>query len=202
MPPIRSARAPVAPPRRPRCQLDAYMRTKLVELKTVAGWTYKQIHEEYPSIPINTIKTTVSRAKQRINNETSSCSGRPRKLDEDDKSKLLNAIDTNPRITYDDLLATVDNKVKRTSIWRLLHEEGRRKWLVLDRPGLTPGHAAARLQWAREYEHFTPEEWARVFWSDECSIERGIGERREYTFTPRSKQILARDIRPSLMKGN
>lgn len=201
MPPIRSARAPVAPPRRPRCQLDAYMRTKLVELKTVAGWTYEQIHKEYPSIPIGTIKTTVYRANKRVKNETSPRSGRPRKLDADDKTKLLDAIDTNPRITYVDLLATVDNKVNRTSIWRLLHEEGRRKWLVLDRPGLTPGHAAARLAWAQTYEHFTPEDWARAFWSDECSIERGIGERREYTFTPRSKQIRERDIRPTLTKG-
>lgn len=92
MPPIRSARAPVAPPRRPRCQLDAYMRTKLVELKTVAGWTYEQIHKEYPSIPIGTIKTTVYRANKRVKNETSPRSGRPRKLDADDKTKLLDRL--------------------------------------------------------------------------------------------------------------
>lgn len=146
MPPLPSTRAPIRPPRRRNHQLDAFTRTKLVELKKVAGWTYKQIHTQYPSIPINIIKTTIARESKRIDNKTSSRSGRPRKLDENDKSKLLETIDTNPRITYEDLLATVDNKVKRHSIWRLLHEEGRRKWVVLDRPELTPYHAEKRLQ--------------------------------------------------------
>jgi transposase len=145
MPPIRLARAPVAPRRRLNCQLDAYMRTKLVELRTVAGWTDEQIYKEYPCIPVSKIKTTVYRANKRVKNETLPRSRRPRKLTEDDKTKLLDAIDANPRITYDDLLTTIDNKVKRTSVWRLLHEEGRRKWLVLDRPSLTPIHTEARL---------------------------------------------------------
>jgi hypothetical protein len=68
MPPIRitstSWRAPVAP-RRLRCELDAYMRTKIVELKTVALWLYKQIYKEYPSIPLLTIKYIVKKAKKR-----------------------------------------------------------------------------------------------------------------------------------------
>lgn len=65
-------------------------------------------------------------------------SGRPRKLDDDDKAKPLNAIDKNPRASYEDLLSTIDYKVKRASIERLLAKEGRLKWLVLDRPDLTP----------------------------------------------------------------
>jgi transposase len=172
-----------------------------VELKDVAGWTFQQIADWYTDYSINTIKTSYYRSRTRSNNETSPRSGRPRKLNEADKTKLLEAIDENPRITYEDLLTTVDNKVKRHSIWRLLHEEGRRKWLVLDRPGLTPTHAAQRLRWARTYEHFTPDDWARVFWSDECTVERGIGERREYTFTPRNKQIQERDVRGVPTKG-
>lgn len=208
MPPIRtarppgSARAPVRPPRRRNQELDPFTRTKLVELKTVACWTYKQIHAQYPTIPIATIKSTVARAAKRVDNQTVPRSGRPRKLDENDKEKLLHAIDENPRVTYEDLLSEVDNKVKRASIWRLLHEEGRRKWLVMDRPALTPEHAAARLRWARTYEHFTPQDWTRVFWSDECTVERGIGARREYTFTPRHKQIAEQDVRGVPMKGN
>jgi hypothetical protein len=67
--------------------------------------------------------------------------------------------------------------------------------LVLDRPDLTPFHAAQRLRWALEYAHFNPEDWARDFWSDECSVERGIGERREYTFTPRNKRVETGDVR-------
>ncbi|KAJ5900309.1 uncharacterized protein N7473_004379 [Penicillium subrubescens] len=67
--------------------------------------------------------------------------------------------------------------------------------LLVGIAGLTPRHATARLEWARTYSGYTPEDWDRVFWSDECTVERGIGERREYTFTPRSKQIEKRDVR-------
>lgn len=52
------------------CQeLDSFTRTKLVELKKVALWTYKQIDAAYPSIPINTLKTTVNRESKRIDNQ-------------------------------------------------------------------------------------------------------------------------------------
>lgn len=45
------------------------------------------------------------------------------------------------------------------------------------------------------YEHYTSRDWALVFWSDECTVERGIGERREITFSSRKDQIPMRDIR-------
>lgn len=68
-----------------------------------------------------------------------------------------------------------------------------RKWRCSWRPYLTEAHALKRLQWAVKYRHFTPEDWSRVYWSDECSIERGIGVKREWTFIrprdqPREKQ--------------
>ena len=123
--PLPSTRAPVRLPRRRNCQLDAYTRTKLVELKTVAGWSYKQIHVEYPTIPIGTIKTTVARAKGRDQNETLPRSGRPRKLNEADIQKIDQIIDEDPHILIEDLLDGILNKVKRTSIWRLIYKQGR-----------------------------------------------------------------------------
>lgn len=137
----------------------------------------------------------------RVDNISLPRSGRPRKLDDADKQKINDMIDENPRVIYEDLLAGVDNKVKRTSIWRLLHEEGRRKQLVFYRPGLTPAHAAARLEQARTYGHYTPRDWLSVFWSYECTVERGISERREYTSTPRNWQIIERDVRGLPTKG-
>lgn len=201
MPPIRSTRPPVRLPRRRKQELDAFTRTKLVELKKVAGWTYKQIHAEYPSIPIGTIVTTVNRESKRVDNQTMPRSGRPPKLNEADRDRILEAIHDNPRVTYDDLLAEVDHKVKKDSIARLLTAEGLKKWRVLQRPYLKPEHAAKRLHWARQYAHFQKDDWDRVFWSDECTVERGHGLRPEYTFTRPRDQILAKDIHPTPTKG-
>jgi hypothetical protein len=72
---------------------------------------------------------------------------RPRKLDENDIKK----IEDNARVLTEDLLDGISNKVNTTSICRLMHEQGRLKWLVLDRPDLSPEHAATRLHWALEY---------------------------------------------------
>jgi hypothetical protein len=82
----------------------------------VAGWTFQQIADWYTDYAINIIKTSYYRSRARINNETLPRSGRPHKLNEANKTKLLKAIDENTRITYEDLLTTVDNKVKRHSI--------------------------------------------------------------------------------------
>ena len=48
--------------------------------------------------------------------------------------------------------------------------------------------AGIRYQWALEHETWTFEDWAKIIWSDECSVERGTGKRREWVFrTPNQK---------------
>jgi hypothetical protein len=95
MPAIRSnqtilppTRALVRPPRRRNQELDPFTRTKLVELKTVAKWSYGRIHREYPTIPLSTIKSTILNASKRVDNHSLPRSGRPRKLDETDTKKI------------------------------------------------------------------------------------------------------------------
>ncbi|KAJ5249553.1 hypothetical protein N7524_011869 [Penicillium chrysogenum] len=118
--------------------------------------------------------------------------GRPKKLDEADREKLLHAIAENPKITREDMLAEVSHKVTYDSIRRLLNAENMRKWRCSWRPYLTEA-PLKRLQWAMKYRHFTPKDWGPVYWSDEGSAERDIGVRREWTFIrprdqPREKQ--------------
>ena len=47
-----------------RCQLAPFERVRIVELKSV-GWSYREIHERYPYIPIGTIKTIIARSSKR-----------------------------------------------------------------------------------------------------------------------------------------
>ena len=107
-------RAPLHPPRR-RQQLDVYTRTQITTLKST-GLSYNQIHQQFPHIPLGTLRSTVQRERTRERNATLPRSGRPRKLDSEDKARLLDAIEDNPRVKYDDLLAEVDHKVCRMSI--------------------------------------------------------------------------------------
>jgi hypothetical protein len=93
-----------------------------VELKTVAKWSYGQIHKGYLTIPLSTIKSTILNASKRVDNYSLVRPGCPRKLDEDDIKKIDDMIEENPCILIEDLLDGVSNKVKRSLVWRLMYE--------------------------------------------------------------------------------
>lgn len=102
----------------------------------------------------------------------------------------------NPHIKYAELLDEVESRVQRSTLWRLFNEMGIRKWRQCCRPALNELRAAKRLAWALAYQHYTPGDWARVCWTDECTIERGHGLEPVWTFTRPSEQIRNHDIRP------
>ena len=162
-------------------ELTPALRERICELHDI-GWGYRRIHRRYPWIPLSTIAYTIKKEPERKLGISKPRSGRPKKLTEDDKSRILYVIAEQPRVTYEDLLSEVSYKVKKDSIRRLLNAENMRKWRCSWRPYLDDEHAAKRLQWASRYRYFTPADWARVYWSDECTVERGIGIRREWTF--------------------
>lgn len=196
MPVVRTLKVPpVRPARRKKQEIDPFTRTKLVELKNVAKWTYSQIHREYPGIPISSIKYTVQQANKRADNLSLPRSGRPRKLSEEERDQIFDSIHGNPMITHDDLLADLDHKIAKSSLRRLLYEMDLRKWKQLERPELSDACAIKRLRWAREYEHYTPADWNKVYWSDECSVERGVGLRHEYSFIRPREQIKQKNLR-------
>lgn len=178
---------------RPKKELDPQLRSRICELYSI-GWGPKKIHDKYREIPYGTIRTTINRERQRLNNETRPRPGRPHKLSEEQRDHLFELSTTSPHLKYVDLLDKVDHTVKKRSIQRLLNEMGRRKWKQQNRPELSPIHALKRLQWAQEYQHFTPGDWARVKWSDECTVERGIGVKPIWTFTRPHDQLYEKDI--------
>jgi hypothetical protein len=72
---------------------------------------------------------------------------------------------------------------------------GLRKWRQQQRPEIIPRNAIKRLEWARTYEHYTAQDWARIKWSDECSVERGAGVRPVWSFLRPAEQLIQRDVR-------
>jgi transposase len=72
----------------------------------------------------------------------------------------------------------------------------KRKWRQRNRPKITQAHADARLAWAIEHQAYSLIDWHKVSWSDECSIERGIGVKPVWTFTRPCDQVLNKDIHP------
>ncbi|KAJ5898841.1 hypothetical protein N7495_003585 [Penicillium taxi] len=172
-----------------RQHLSPETRSRICELKRTNGWGARRIKKlAFPDIPISTIHSTLRMEDKRVENHRVIGSGRPFKLNDADKKRLYEAVEQSPDIMIKELLALVDNKIGRDALWRLMQVRNLRKWRKKSQY-LKPEHAEKRLQWAREYEHFTPDDWRRVFWSDESTVERGIGARPEWSFISPKHQL-------------
>ncbi|KAL4754635.1 hypothetical protein BDW72DRAFT_165838 [Aspergillus terricola var. indicus] len=100
----------------PRSELTPALRERICELHSAAGWGYKRIQKRYPFVSLSGIRYTIKKDRERLGGVTKQRSGRPRKLDEADREKLLGAIAENPKIMREDLLAEVSHKVSDTFI--------------------------------------------------------------------------------------
>jgi hypothetical protein len=92
------------------------------------------------------------------------------------------------------LAQEVDKTVTERTIKNLLNEMGLQRWKQRGRLALKPQHAAKRFAWARTYAHFISEDWVKVRWTDECSVERGRGIGARWTFTRPSEQLERKDV--------
>ena len=102
--------------------------------------------------------------------------------------RLIRHVRQNPKQTYAKVIKDFQLNCSHDTIARILKEYGIRKWIAKKRPLLTAEHAAARLKWCKEHVGWSIEQWKSIIWSDECLVEKGSGERREWVFrTPDQK---------------
>ena len=117
-------------------------------------------------------------ASQRANQVSQPRTGRPNLLTIRDHRHLIRTVRLNPRIKYRELLEKTGLSCSKSTAYRALKAYGLTNWLAKKRPLLTPEVAALRLAWCKEREAWTKDQWLKVIWSDECSVERGTGKER------------------------
>ena len=61
-------------------------------------------------------------------------------------------------------------EISATSIQRILRKAGFHKVKPTRKPGLTQKMKKERLEWCRQHQHWSLEDWKNVIWSDETSI--------------------------------
>jgi hypothetical protein len=94
----------------------------------------------------------------------------------------------NPKDTYAELIEACSLGCSKNTVKSILHRHGIKNWIAKCRPYLKPANAAKGLAWCLKYRQRNVEEWGMVMWSDECSVEKGKGKRREWVFrTPTQK---------------
>lgn len=133
-------------------------------------------------MPKSTVQDTIFKASERTNQQSAPRSGRPRQYTARDERYLLRVVRENPKYTYRKLKDHTKLNFSRKTLWRILHRNGITNWRAKKRPFLTNEVAAKRLAFAKKYVLLTKEEWAKIIWSDECSVERGSGKDRSWVF--------------------
>ena len=119
-------------------------------------------------------------------------SGRPQKITIRDERHILRAVMDNRRQHLAELNANVVPHASRSTLKRVLKKHNIKKWTAAERPLLDDKIATLRLEWALRYKDWDAEDWKKVVWSDECSVEKSADPRQVWVFrTPGEKWLKA-----------
>ena len=186
MPTPRVPLAPIDSNRSLKQELTPWHRSEIQTYRNT-GLTNEHISRLAFCTP-STVATTLNLNTLRTNGKSLPRSGRPPALSIRDSRLILRIIRCNPKLAYAALKVEAGVDVSKSTLYRMLKDEGITNWLARKRPLLTPEVAAKRLRWAKLHQNWTWDEWRLIIWSDECSLERGIGGRRVWVFrTPYEK---------------
>ncbi len=79
----------------------------------------------------------------------------------------------NRKITLTQLRKSWPTKVSKSTIRRVIHSVGLKNCIPRKNPYLQARHIKKRLDWAIQRKYWGIEEWNRVIWTDESSVEIG-----------------------------
>jgi len=169
-----------------RKELTPYERGLIVG-RSSGGASTAEIRKEF-LVPESTIRSTISMAPHLNHGVSKPRSGRPMACSVRKQRHIIRTARAKPDITYEELIEQTGANCSKSTVYRILKEYGLTNWLAKKRPLLREEDAAKRLAWAKERKDWTADEWRKVIWTDECSVERGTGKSRRWVFrTPADK---------------
>ncbi len=140
-----------------------------------------------------TVYYTLRMAEKREDNKSRPRGG-PRKTDAEKDKLLAEVAMAAPTQPLRDLNRNVVPEVSVRTVQRRLKEKTIQKYRARKKPRLTGRHRSLRLQWALEHVDWEHEQWGKIVWSDECSIELGSGQARPYVFRLQGNDYLDTDF--------
>lgn len=160
--------------------LSKDLRDKVVKRHKL-GEGYKKISKAL-AIPLSTIQSIIKTWKAYGTTNTLPRSGRPSKLDDRARRKLIREATKRPKATLKDLqvfMAGTGLSVHVTTISQVLHKAGLYGRVARKKPFLKKSHTQARLCYAKTHLDDSAAMWKKILWSDETKIELfGLNSKR------------------------
>ncbi|KAI1518219.1 Transposase [Pyrenophora tritici-repentis] len=188
MPQPRSFGTEISGNARKKPHLTPQERTRIIA-KHEAGASLAELATEF-SRSKSTIHDTIKRYSLHQTTSDLPRSGRPPRLSSHTKKIIYRKARAASKIEYSELAKegvvvnadrTTSKPPSRRTLYRVLKGEGLTNHRCKKRPKLNRGHAAKRLQFARQYRQFA---WGRrtLKFSDECLVQKGSGANQEWCF--------------------
>jgi transposase len=152
-------------------QLTLVERAAIVTLHNV-GWTGRDIARKLRCSE-NTVALWWNRWNETRSLEDNERSGRPRCTDDDTDQDIGLLSDNTPTSTPKDIKRQLRLPVSPHTISRRLDEIGLWGCVQETEHDLTEFDIQRRLAFAHQHENWTEDQWARVFFSDECNFYLG-----------------------------
>jgi len=159
------------------------------------GKTYKEIAQKY-QIAKGTVAYTMQRERLHNSQKSLPTGRRPHKLTERSKRWLAREIGLFPQSPWDHFAKALDVSV--STIRRAAASMGLHKKICRKKPFLSEKSQAARRTWAAEN---VDQDWRRVIFTDECTIQIGKDITRHYTIRRPGEEYQAKHLQPTFRSG-
>ena len=133
-------------------------------------------------------------------------SGRPPKINERGLRHLERAVNDNRRQTLGEITQFLNtclpSPVAPRTVQRALHNHldfSSRQ--ACKKPFLKPVHIENRLNWARDMQTYGMEEFSRIIWTDECSVELGKNTRNPLVWRRPHEKYDSKCLVPTFKSG-
>ena len=153
----------------------------LIEGVTAVGASITEMGKALNFIKV-TVQITLRRAAERSNGVFKLRFGRSGVLSDRDRRYLIRYARLNSRWIYVKLKVEAEVDCSKVTLYRTLKSYDLTNWLTKKRSLLTPEVAKKRLNWCLLRAEWTFEQWSKVIWFDECSIEKRSDKQRVWVF--------------------
>jgi transposase len=150
--------------------------------RAFAGQPLPEIALEF-LCPLCTVQSIVKRGTERGNHENTPRSGRPSKIDDKALRYLNLSIHRDRRQSLQNIThylnLTLPSPVTPETVSRVLNTRlGLSRRVAAKKPFLNAKQTKKRWIWAKDHIGWTVEDWKKVIWTDESSVEIGKESRR------------------------
>lgn len=129
-------------------------------------------------LPHTTVAYAIQRFKKTGSSENISRPGRPSILTKRDKNHLARMVKLNRFKPLHEITNQEPINISIDTARNALKERGINRYTAAKKPSITPKNIQERKDWCQDLAGWPEEEWEKVIWSDESSVELGMRSRK------------------------